>query len=76
MPARKIKLMPAHKILTTSALTAAATLLIGYHQPPALSVMGQCSSTRHLACGVGYDTVSGLGSPGRAFFTSFGSHPK
>jgi len=25
---------------------------------------------------VGYDTVSGLGSPGRAFFTSFGSHPK
>ena len=57
-------------------VTEATVFGIGYHQPPALSVMGQCSSTRHLACGVGYDTVSGLGSPGRAFFTSFGSHPK
>lgn len=47
-----------------------------YHQPPTLSTMGQCSATRHLACGPGYDTVSGLGSPGPAFFRSFGSKPR
>ena len=57
-------------------VTEATVFGIGYGQPPTLSVMGQCGDTRHLACGVGYDTVSGLGSPGRAFFTSFGSHPK
>jgi len=43
---------------------------------PTLSTMGQCSATRHLACGPGYDTVSGLGIPGPAFFRSFGSKPR
>jgi subtilase family serine protease len=57
-------------------VTEATVFGIGYGQPPTLSVMGQCGSTRHLACGVGYDTVSGLGSPGPAFFRSFGSKPK
>jgi hypothetical protein len=37
---------------------------IGYQEPPTLSVMGQCGDTRHLACRTGFDTVSGLGSPG------------
>jgi subtilase family serine protease len=57
-------------------VTEATVFGIGYGQPPTLSVMGQCGDTHHLACGVGYDTVSGLGSPGRAFFKSFGSKPK
>jgi subtilase family serine protease len=57
-------------------VTEATVFGIGYGQPPTLSVMGQCGDTRHLACGVGYDTVSGLGSPGPAFFRSFGSKPK
>ena len=57
-------------------VTEATVFGIGYQEPPQLSTMGQCGDTHHLACGVGYDTVSGLGSPGRAFFTSFGSHPK
>ncbi|HEY3955246.1 MAG TPA: S53 family peptidase [Streptosporangiaceae bacterium] len=47
-----------------------------YGQAPALSTMGQCSSTTALSCGPGYDTVSGIGSPGPAFFRSFGSHPR
>ena len=47
-----------------------------YDQGPTLSTMGQCASTKHLACGPGYDTVSGIGSPGPAFFSSFGSRPK
>jgi len=47
-----------------------------YHLRPTLSTMGQCSATRHLACGPGYDTVSGLGTPGPAFFRSFGSKPR
>jgi subtilase family serine protease len=47
-----------------------------YQQSPSLSTMGQCASTRHLGCGPGYDTVSGLGSPGPRFFSSFGSHPR
>ena len=47
-----------------------------YGQAPTLSTMGQCSSTIALSCGPGYDTVSGIGSPGPAFFSSFGSHPK
>ena len=47
-----------------------------YGQPPTLSTMGQCSSTKHLACGAGYDTVSGIGSPGPGFFSSFGSHAR
>jgi subtilase family serine protease len=45
-----------------------------YDQAPALSTMGQCASTKALACGPGYDTVSGIGSPGPKFFSSFGSH--
>ena len=57
-------------------VTEATVFGIGYGQPPTLSVMGQCGDTHHLACGVGYDTVSGLGSPGPAFFRSFGSKPK
>lgn len=57
-------------------VTEATVFGIGYRQPPQLSVMGQCGDTRHLACGVGYDTVSGLGSPGPAFFKSFGSKPR
>jgi subtilase family serine protease len=47
-----------------------------YGQQPALSTMGQCSSTAALSCGPGYDTVSGIGSPGPAFFRSFGSHAR
>ena len=44
--------------------------------PPSLSTMGQCASTKALTCGPGYDTVSGLGSPGPRFFSSFGSRPR
>jgi subtilase family serine protease len=48
----------------------------GYGAPPTLSTMGQCSTTpAHQTCGAGYDTTSGIGSPGPAFFSSFGSHP-
>jgi subtilase family serine protease len=57
-------------------VTEATVFGIGYHQPPRLSVMGQCGDTHHLACGAGFDTVSGLGSPGPAFFSSFGSKPR
>ena len=57
-------------------VTEATVFGIGYGLPPTLSVMGQCGDTRHLACGVGFDTVSGLGSPGPAFFKSFGSRPR
>jgi subtilase family serine protease len=57
-------------------VTEATVFGIGYHIPPTLSVMGQCGDTHHLACGVGFDTVSGLGTPGPAFFRSFGSKPK
>ena len=57
-------------------VTEATVFGIGYQEPPQLSVMGQCGDTHHLACGVGYDTVSGLGSPGPAFFKSFGSKPR
>jgi subtilase family serine protease len=47
----------------------------GYAQPPTLSTMGQCASAKHtLACGRGYNTVGGIGSPGPRFFSSFGSH--
>jgi subtilase family serine protease len=45
-----------------------------YGAPPTLSTMGQCGSTKHLACGPGYNTVAGIGSPGPEFFSSFGSH--
>ncbi|MGH3159485.1 MAG: S53 family peptidase, partial [Streptosporangiaceae bacterium] len=48
----------------------------GLGAPLNLSTMGQCASTpAHQTCGAGYDTTSGIGSPGPAFFSSFGSHP-
>lgn len=47
-----------------------------YQLRPTLSTMGQYASTRALTCDAGYDTVAGLGSPGPAFFSSFGSRPK
>jgi subtilase family serine protease len=48
----------------------------GPHFPVALSTMGECASTpAHLTCGTGYNTGSGIGSPGPSFFSSFGSHP-
>jgi subtilase family serine protease len=44
--------------------------------PPTLSTMGLCATTpAHQTCGAGYDTTSGIGSPGPSFFGSFGSHP-
>jgi subtilase family serine protease len=43
-----------------------------YGQAPTLSTIAQCESTRHLVCGTGYDTVTGLGSPTQKFFTAFG----
>jgi len=57
-------------------VTEATVFGPAYRTPPTLSVMGQCASTKHLACGPGYDTVSGIGSPGPRFFSSFGSRPK
>ena len=50
--------------------------VVGPLRDATLATMGQCRSTRHLRCGPGYDTVSGLGSPGPAFFSSFGSRPR
>jgi subtilase family serine protease len=48
----------------------------GFGTSPSLSTMGQCATTpAHLTCGPGYDTTSGIGSPGPSFFSSFGSHP-
>jgi subtilase family serine protease len=41
-----------------------------------LLTMGQCGTHKTLSCGPGYDKVTGLGSPGPAFFRSFGSRPK
>jgi subtilase family serine protease len=46
-----------------------------YAKPPTLSTMGQCGSHKTLRCGQGYDMVTGLGSPGPAFFRSFSSRP-
>jgi subtilase family serine protease len=44
--------------------------------PPLLSTMGVCATTpAHQTCGAGYDTTTGIGSPGPSFFHSFGSHP-
>jgi subtilase family serine protease len=57
-------------------VTEATVFGPAYHQRPTLSTMGQCASTRALTCGPGWDTVSGLGTPGPAFFRSFGSRPK
>jgi subtilase family serine protease len=48
----------------------------GLGAPPLLSTLGLCATTpAHLTCGPGYDTTTGIGSPGPAFFRSFGSHP-
>jgi subtilase family serine protease len=47
-----------------------------YGKPPTLSTMGQCGIHKTLPCGPGYDMVTGLGSPGPAFFRSFGSRPR
>jgi len=47
-----------------------------YGLRPHLTTMGLCATTpAHQACGAGYDTTSGIGSPGPSFFRSFGSHP-
>jgi subtilase family serine protease len=46
------------------------------HGAVILSTMGQCGADKTLPCGAGYDMVTGLGSPGPAFFRSFGSRPK
>lgn len=47
-----------------------------YGLRPTLSTMGLCATTlAHQTCGAGYDTTSGIGSPGPSFFSSFGSHP-
>jgi subtilase family serine protease len=48
----------------------------GTEQPPTLSTMGQCGSHKTLPCGPGYDMVTGLGSPGPAFFRAFGSRSR
>jgi subtilase family serine protease len=52
------------------------TIPTGAQSPPALDTMGQCGVRKMLPCGPGYDLVTGLGSPGPAFFSSFGSRPK
>jgi len=57
-------------------VTEAAVFGSVYGLPPTLSTMGLCSTTpAHQTCGAGYDTTSGIGSPGPSFFSSFGSHP-
>lgn len=52
------------------------TIPAGAQQVPTLDTMGQCGARKTLPCGSGYDLVTGLGSPGPAFFSSFGSRPK
>jgi subtilase family serine protease len=47
----------------------------GAEQPPTLSTMGLCGTGKTLPCGTGYNMVTGLGSPGAAFFSVFGSPP-
>jgi len=47
-----------------------------YRDPAPLSSMGQCGTHKTLPCGPGYNMVTGLGSPGPAFFRSFGSRPR
>ncbi|MGD0553829.1 MAG: S53 family peptidase [Streptosporangiaceae bacterium] len=47
-----------------------------FDEPPTLLSMGQCGVHKTLACGPGYNMVTGLGSPGPAFFRSFGSRPR
>jgi subtilase family serine protease len=59
-------------------IEAVAAVLTGTfdHGGTILSTMGQCGAHKTLTCGPGYDMVTGLGSPGPAFFRSFGSRPK
>ena len=51
-----------------------------YGPAPALPLelvsLGQCGVNNTLSCGPGYDMVTGIGSPGPAFFRSFGSVPR
>ena len=49
------------------SVTEATVYGPAYGQQPTLSTMGQCSSTKHLACGAGYDTVSGHRVTGAGF---------
>jgi subtilase family serine protease len=56
--------------------TEAAVFGLPYSLPPTLTTMGLCATTpAHQTCGAGYDTTSGIGSPGPSFFNSFGSRP-
>ena len=56
--------------------TEAAVFGPAYGLPPNLTTMGLCATTpAHQTCGAGYDTTTGIGSPGPSFFSSFGSHP-
>lgn len=56
--------------------TEAAVFGPAYQQGPTLTTMGLCATTpAHQTCGAGYDTTTGIGSPGPSFFSSFGSHP-
>ena len=57
-------------------VTEAAVFGRAYSLPPTLTTMGLCATTpAHQTCGAGYDTTTGIGSPGPSFFSSFGSHP-
>jgi len=57
-------------------VTEAAVFGKAYGTPPTLTTMGLCATTpAHQTCGAGYDTTTGIGSPGPSFFSSFGSHP-
>jgi subtilase family serine protease len=57
-------------------VTEAAVFGPAYNSPPTLTTMGLCSTTpAHQTCGAGYDTTTGIGSPGPSFFSSFGSRP-
>jgi subtilase family serine protease len=57
-------------------VTEAAVFGSVYGMPPTLTTMGLCATTpAHQTCGAGYDTTTGIGSPGPSFFSSFGSHP-
>jgi subtilase family serine protease len=56
--------------------TEAAVFGPAFNAPPFLDTLGLCATTpAHLTCGPGYDTTTGIGSPGPSFFSSFGSHP-
>jgi subtilase family serine protease len=52
------------------------TIPAGAEGPPTLDTVGRCGVAKMLPCGPGYDLVTGLGSPGPAFFSAFGSRPK